>query len=64
MLILVPIAELGAVACAIAAIWLGHRARRPGATSLGATWGPRLGGLTLALVLAGNVMASLLVRSA
>lgn len=47
---LVPIAEWGAVACAIGAIWLGRRARRDGVSSLAATWAPRIGWLTLGLM--------------
>jgi hypothetical protein len=62
ILIIVPAAELGAVGCAIAAIWLGLRARRSGLASRGATWGPRLGGLALVLVVMGNVVASALYR--
>src|SRR5215210_950830 len=46
----VPIAEWGAIACAIAAIWLGIRSRRAGLTSVAATWAPRLGSLTLGLM--------------
>lgn len=60
---LVPIAELGAIACAIAAIWLGIRGRRNGMTSRAAVWAPRLGGLTLGLmVLTAFVIAPALYR--
>lgn len=62
ILILVPVAELGALGCAIAAIWLGLRARRSGLASRGAIWGPRLGGLTLVLIVGGFVVASALYR--
>jgi hypothetical protein len=48
--VLVPLAEWGAVACAIAAIWLGTRSRRAGLTSSPATWAPRIGWLTLGLM--------------
>ncbi|MGZ9160396.1 MAG: hypothetical protein ACXW4T_04445 [Candidatus Limnocylindrales bacterium] len=48
--LVVPIAEWGAVACSIAAIWLGTRARRAGATSLAAVRAPRVGWLTLGLM--------------
>src|SRR4029453_6006444 len=44
---LVPLAECGAIACAVGAIWLGSRARRQGETSTGAIWAPRLGAATL-----------------
>lgn len=46
----VPLAEWGAVACAIGAIWLGTRSRRAGATYLAARWAPRIGWLTLGLM--------------
>jgi len=48
--VLVPIAELGAIACAIGAIWLGTRSRRAGLTSLAARWAPRIGWVTLGLM--------------
>jgi hypothetical protein len=48
--VVVPIAEWGAVACAIGAIWLGLRSRHAGVTSLAARWAPRVGGLTLGLM--------------
>lgn len=48
--ILVPIAELGAFACAIGAILLGFRARQSGETTLAATWAPRLGATTVVLM--------------
>jgi hypothetical protein len=50
ILALVPVAEWGAVACAITAIWLGRRSRRAGVDSLPATWAPRVGYLTLGLM--------------
>jgi hypothetical protein len=56
ILVLVPVAEMAAVACAIAAIGLGVRARRSGLRSRGATWGARLGGLTLVLIVVGFVI--------
>ena len=46
----VPIAEWGAIACAIAAIWLGLRSMRAGDVSLAATWAPRVGWLTVTLM--------------
>ncbi len=46
----VPIAEWGAVACSIAAILIGTRARRIGPISLAAVWAPRVGWLTLGLM--------------
>ena len=48
--VVVPVAEWGAVACAIGAIWLGGRSRRAGAASLAARWAPRIGWLTLGLM--------------
>jgi hypothetical protein len=47
---LVPVAEWGAIACAIAAIWLGRQSRRAGVKSLAAIWAPRVGWLTLGLM--------------
>ena len=47
--VLIPIAEWGAIACAIAAIWLGGNARRAGQTSPAATWAPRIGAATIVL---------------
>jgi hypothetical protein len=47
---IVPVAEWGAVACAVIAIWLGIRSRRAGVTSLAAIWAPRVGYLTLGLM--------------
>lgn len=46
----VPMAEWGAIACAIAAIWLGVRSRRTGVTSLATIWAPRVGWLTLGVM--------------
>lgn len=48
--IVVPAAEWGAITCAIAAIWLGTRARRTWPLAFGAIWAPRVGGLTLGLM--------------
>ena len=48
--VVVPVAEWGAVACAIGAIWLGIQSRRAGVTSLAAIWAPRVGWLTLGLM--------------
>ena len=62
ILALVPVAEIGAVAGAIAAIWIGVRARRSGEVSRGASWGPRLGSATLALVVLGNLIGAVLFR--
>jgi hypothetical protein len=47
--VVVPLAERGAIACALGAIWLGYRSRRGELTSLAAIWAPRIGWLTLAL---------------
>lgn len=60
VLVLVPVAESTAVGCAIAAIWLGLRARRSGPPSRAATWAPRLGAATLGLVILGFALLSML----
>ena len=60
--VIVPVAEWGAIACAIAAIWLGVRARGAGVTSLGAIWAPRIGGLTLGLMATAFLAWSLVYR--
>lgn len=61
--VLVPVAEWGSIACAIGAIWLGRRARSSGITSLGSTWAPRLGWLTLGLMTIAFVVAASMYRS-
>jgi hypothetical protein len=48
--LVVPVAEWGAIGCAVGAIWLGIRSRRAGVTTLAATWAPRVGWLTLGLM--------------
>lgn len=48
--VLVPVAEWGAIACAIAAIWLGNRSRRGTPGSRAGIWAPRAGWLTLGLM--------------
>jgi hypothetical protein len=48
--VIVPVAEWGAIACAVGALWLGIRSRRAGITSLGSIWAPRVGWLTLGLM--------------
>jgi hypothetical protein len=48
--VLVPVAELGAITCALGAIWLGTRSRRAGVTSMAARWAPRVGWLTLGVM--------------
>jgi hypothetical protein len=57
VLTLVPIAEIGAIVLAVAAIWLGSRARpeAPGAAS--AVRGVRLGMLVVVLVVGGSLLA-------
>ena len=63
--VLVPVAEFGAIACAIGAIWLGTRSRRSGVTSLAARWAPRVGWLTLAVMaVTAFVIAPALYREA
>lgn len=62
ILVLLQIAEWGAIACAIAAIWLGLRARRSGSRSRGAVWAPRIGAATVALVVVPFIVASALYR--
>jgi hypothetical protein len=60
--VLVPVAEWGAIACAIAAIWLGNRTRRASPTALGAVWAPRLGWLTLGLMVIAFVVVAATYR--
>lgn len=48
--VVVPVAEWGAISCAIAAIWFGIQARRASPRAPGAVWAPRLGWLTLGLM--------------
>ena len=56
--ILVPVAEWGAVACAIAAIWLGRRASQSNPGSPASVWAPRLGALTLVLMIAAFIVVA------
>lgn len=58
----IPVAEWGAIACAVSAIWLGNRARRAGVASLGAVWAPRLGWLTLGLMAMAFIAAARLYQ--
>ena len=63
--VVVPLAEWGAIACAVTAIVLGRSARRAGVTSIAATLAPRLGWLTLGLMaIAAFVVAPVLYREA
>jgi hypothetical protein len=63
--VVVPLAEWGAIACAVTAIVLGRNARRAGVTSIAATLAPRLGWLTLGLMaIAAFVVAPILYRQA
>jgi hypothetical protein len=63
--VVVPVAEWGAIACAIGAIWIGIRSRRAGVTSLAAIWAPRVGWLTLGLMaIAAFLIAPALYREA
>jgi hypothetical protein len=62
VLLMVPVAEIGAVAFACAAIWTGVRARRRGTTSRDATWAISLGVLALLLVIGGNILAVALLQ--
>lgn len=63
--VVVPLAEWGAIGCAIAAIWLGTRSRRTELTSIGTVWAPRIGWLTLGLIaVAAFVIVPLLYREA
>jgi hypothetical protein len=59
---MVPVAEIGAMAFASAAVWGGVRARRGGSTSRDAQSAIRLGALGLLLVLGGNLLAIALIR--
>ncbi len=62
LLLVVPLAEIGAVAFASAAVWGGIRARRRGTTSRDAQWAIGLGVLGLLIVLGGNILAVALIR--
>ena len=63
--LMVPVAEWGAIACAIGAISLGIRSRRAGVTSLAAERAPRVGWLTLGLMaIAAFLIAPALYRDA
>ena len=56
VLVLVPVAEIGAVALGITAMWCGVQSRRREGDSEAARWAIALGGLTVTLVIAGNVV--------
>jgi hypothetical protein len=60
--VMVPIAEWGSIVCAVAVIWLGFRARRSGEASLGATWAPHIGLLTLGLMTTAFLVVAALYR--
>ena len=61
----VPLAEWGAIVCALGAIWLGTRSRHAGLTSLAAIWAPRIGWLTFGLMaVAAFVIFPVLFRAA
>jgi TRAP-type C4-dicarboxylate transport system permease small subunit len=62
LLMLVPVAEIGAIAFAAAAVWGGIRARRMDTTSQDAQSAISLGVLGLLLVLGGNLLAVALIR--
>jgi hypothetical protein len=62
LLLVVPLAEIGAVAFASAAVWGGIRARRQGTTSRDAQWAIGLGVLGLLIVIGGNLFAVALIR--
>lgn len=56
VLVLVPVAEIGAVVLGITAVWGGVQSRRHGGDSRAARWAIALGGLAVLLVIAGNVV--------
>ena len=60
--VLIPVAEWGALICAVAAIWFGVGARRAGLVSRGATWAPRLGLATIGLYVFAFVAVALTYR--
>ena len=60
--VIVPLAEWGAIACAIGAISLGRRVRHSEAVSTGAIWAPRLGWSTLGLMATAFLIGSLAYR--
>ena len=60
ILALVPIAEIGSLLLASAAVILGYRARRRGAPGRSASLGLWLGSLVIALVIGGNPVGVLI----
>ena len=62
LLLVVPLAEIGAVAFASAAVWGGIRARRRGTNSRDARSAIGLGVLGLLTILGGNILAVALIR--
>jgi hypothetical protein len=54
--ILVPLAEVAAIALGVVAVWRGLQARRREGDSPAARWAVALGAVTLALVIGGNVL--------
>ncbi len=60
--ILVPLAEIGAIVLAIAAIWLGSLVTRDEGGTRASERGARLGMLVVCLVVGGNLLGQALVR--
>jgi hypothetical protein len=61
VLVLVLLAEIGAVVLGVAAIWSGVQARRREGDSTAARWAIGLGGFALKLVVAGNLLGLVLL---
>jgi hypothetical protein len=62
VLVLVPLAEIGAVVLGITAVWGGVRSKRRDGDSRAARWAIGLGALAVTLVIAGNMVSLALVR--
>lgn len=60
--VLVPLAEISAVALGIAAVWGGVRSRRREGDSRTARWAITLGALAVTLVIASNVVGVALLN--
>lgn len=62
VLILVPLAEIGSIVLAIAAIWLGSLAARDARNTVASDRGVKLGMLVVVLVVGGDLLGQALFR--
>jgi hypothetical protein len=62
ILTLVPLAEIGAIVLAVAAIWLGSFVARDQHNTRSSDLGVRLGTLVVILVIGGNLLGQALLR--